>query len=93
MGQGSGVAVSCGVGRRSHSDPVLLWLGCKPAAVAPIQPLAWEPPCATGVALNKQTRNHENDKLEESKEVGGSSTAIEGKLKGMKLETAPEFVH
>ena len=30
-------------------DPVLLW--CRPAATAPIQPLAWEPPYALGVAL------------------------------------------
>ena len=27
-------------------DPVLLWLWCRLAAVAPIEPLAWEPPCA-----------------------------------------------
>ena len=25
-------------------DPVLLWLWRRPAATAPIQPLAWEPP-------------------------------------------------
>ena len=30
----SGVAVSCGVGCRHGSDPVLLWLWCRPAAVA-----------------------------------------------------------
>ena len=35
-------------------DPVLLWLWCRPAAAAPIQPLAWEPPYAIGVA---QTEN------------------------------------
>ena len=51
MGQGSGAAVSWGVGRRHGSDPVLLWLWCRPAAVAPIRPLAWEPPYAAGVAL------------------------------------------
>ena len=43
MGQGSGVAVSCGVGRRHGSDPMLLWLWCKTAATAPIGPLAQEP--------------------------------------------------
>ena len=32
----SGLAVSCGVGRRCNSDPALLWLWCTPAAVAPI---------------------------------------------------------
>ena len=46
MGSGSGIAVSCGVGRRRGSDPVLLWLWCRPAAVAPTGPLAWEPPYA-----------------------------------------------
>ena len=33
------VVVSCGGGRRCGSDPVLLWLWCRPAAVAPIRPL------------------------------------------------------
>ena len=51
MGQGSGVAVSCGVGHRRSLDLVLLWLWRRPAAIAPIRPLAWEPPYATGVAL------------------------------------------
>ena len=37
-------------------DLVLLWLCCRLAAVAPIQPLAWEPPHATGAAL-KQNKN------------------------------------
>ena len=32
----------------------LLWLWCRPAAAALIQPLAWEPPCAAGVALKRQ---------------------------------------
>ena len=42
--------MSCGVGRRRGLDPTLLWLWCRPAATAPIQPLAWEPPCAPGAA-------------------------------------------
>ena len=46
--------MSCGVGCRLGSDLALLWLWHKPAAVAPIRPLAWEPPYATGVALKKQ---------------------------------------
>ena len=48
-----GVALSCGVGRRCGSDPKLLWLWCRPAAIAPIRPLAWESPYAAGVALEK----------------------------------------
>ena len=33
--------MNCGVLRICGSDLVLLWLWCRPAAVAPIQPLAW----------------------------------------------------
>ena len=52
MGSGSGIAVSCGVGRRcAASDPTLQWLWRRPMATAPIRPLAWEPPYAAGVAL------------------------------------------
>ena len=38
--------VSCGVGCRRGLDPMLLWLWCRPEAVALIGPLAWEPPYA-----------------------------------------------
>ena len=31
-------------------DLALLWLWCRPVATAPIRPLAWEPPYATGAA-------------------------------------------
>ena len=34
----------------------LLWPWCRPAATAPIRPLAWEPLYATGMALEK-TKN------------------------------------
>ena len=46
--------MSCGVGRRRGSDLALLWLWRKLAAIAPIRPLAWEPPYALGVALKRQ---------------------------------------
>ena len=48
--------MSYGVGRRRGSDPMLLWLWCKLATTAPIEPLAWEPPYAKGAALEK-TKN------------------------------------
>ena len=48
--------MSCGVGRRRGSDPALLWLWCRPAATAPIRPLAWEPPHAAGLALKSRKR-------------------------------------
>ena len=34
-------------------DLVLLWLWCRPAAAAPVGPLAWEFPYAAGVGLKK----------------------------------------
>ena len=38
--KGSDVAVSCGVGHRRGSDPVLLWLWHRLVAAALIRPLA-----------------------------------------------------
>ena len=52
--KGSSVAVSCGIGRRRGSDPMLLWR--RPVATAPIGPLAWEPPYAAGEAQEKAKR-------------------------------------
>ena len=46
--------MSCGVGCRCGSYLALLWLWHRPAATAPIEPLAWEPPHAMGVALERQ---------------------------------------
>ena len=46
--------MSCGIGCRCGSDPTLLWLWCRPAAAAPIQPLAWKLPYPLGVALKKK---------------------------------------
>ena len=49
--------MSCGVGHGCSSDPASLWLWRKLAAVALIQPLAWELPYATHVALKNQTKS------------------------------------
>ena len=59
MGQGSGVALSRGVGHRRGSDPTWLWLWHGPAAVCPIGFLAWELLHATGVALKKKEKKEE----------------------------------
>ena len=48
--------MSCDVGHRCGSDPVLLWLWCSLAAIALIQPLAWEFPNAAGTALEKKKK-------------------------------------
>ena len=45
--------MSCGVGRRCDSDPLLLWLWYRLAATAPVRPLAWELPYAIVVALKR----------------------------------------
>ena len=62
VGQGSSVAVSCGIGRRLGSDPMLLWLWCRPAPVAWIRALAWEPPYAAGSALESKKKKKKKKK-------------------------------
>ena len=64
-GWGSGVAVSCGVGRRCVSDLALLWLWCRPAATALIGPLAWEPPYAAGADQEMAKRQKKKKKKNE----------------------------
>ena len=48
--------MSCSVGCRGSSDPVLLWLWYRLAAIALIQSLAWKPPYAMSVALKRQKK-------------------------------------
>ena len=48
--------MSCGVGWGCGSDPEMLWLWRRPAALALIRPLAWEPPYAAGVARKKNPK-------------------------------------
>ena len=56
MGYRSGVAVSCDVVRRHGLDLALLRLWRRPAAVAPIRPLAWEPKYVAGAVLKKKKK-------------------------------------
>ena len=42
-------------------DLVLLWLWCRMAAAAPIRPLVWELPCATGATLKRHTHTHKGE--------------------------------
>ena len=51
------MSMSCGVGHKCGWDPALLWLWCRPAAAATIQPLAWELPYAEGAALKSNNKN------------------------------------
>ena len=54
--------MSCGIGQRHSSDPVLLWFWRRLAATAPIRPLAWEPPYAMGVALEETQKDQKTNK-------------------------------
>ena len=68
--KGSGVTMSCGVGHRLGLNLVLLWLWCRPATTAPIGPLAWELPHATGASLKKK-RERECTREREKWGLGG----------------------
>ena len=62
---------SCGVGCGRGLDPASLWLWCRPAAVAPAGPLAWELPYVTDAALKRKTEsNPERNKTDHGLEVG-----------------------
>ena len=50
--------MSYGIGHRHGLDLVLLWLWRRQAATALIQPLAWEPPYATGAALKTKINKY-----------------------------------
>ena len=54
--------MSCGVGRRLSSDLALLWLWPGLAAAAPIRPLTWEPPYASGAALERKQKDKKKKK-------------------------------
>ena len=65
--------MSCGVGCRCGSGPALLWFWRRPAAVAPIRPLAWEPPYVVGAALERQKdKKKKKKKIKENESQGGS---------------------
>ena len=65
--------MSCGVGCRHGSDPAVH----RPAATAPIRPLAWEPPYAVGAALEKDKKK----KKKKLKKLGSLNLSLS--LSGM----------
>ena len=67
MGQGSSVPVNCGVSHRHGSDPELLWLWHRPAAVALIQPLAWELQYVVRGALKTKSKKARKKERKEGK--------------------------
>ena len=52
---------SCGVCCRCGSDPVLLWLWCRPAVAAMIRPLAREHPYAINAVLKRPKEKHKKE--------------------------------
>ena len=52
--KGLGTAMSCRQATNVGLDSALLWLWCRPAPAALIQPLAWEPPYAEGMAIKRK---------------------------------------
>ena len=59
--------MSHGVGHKLSLDLTLLWLWYRPAAVAQIRPLAWEPPYAVGAALKRQKTRKKKKKKKKVK--------------------------
>ena len=55
--------MSRGVGCRRGSDLALLWFWRRPAAVAVIRSLAWEPPYATSAALEKTKKKKKKKRI------------------------------
>ena len=51
---------------RLGSDTALLWLWCRPAAVALIRPQVWESPYAVGVVLKSKKKKKRNKEEMES---------------------------
>ena len=56
VGWGPGIAVSYGVVHRRGLAPTLLWLWCRPAAVALTWPPVWETFIAASEALKRQKK-------------------------------------
>ena len=79
--KGSVIAMSSGVGCTRGSYPMLLWLLCRQVAVAPIQPLAWELPYASGAASSKKRK-----KEKERKEINSGFEPVNIFLRVMSTE-------
>ena len=59
-------------GRRGGSDPVLLWLWCRPTETASMRPLAWEISICREYGSKKTKKEKEKKRMEaETKTDGG----------------------
>ena len=59
--------MSCVVGGRCISDPTLLWLWHRPAAVAPVQPVAQELPYTADTDLKGKRKKKKKKKRRKKK--------------------------
>ena len=73
--------MNCGVGCRHGSEPALLWLWLRLVAVAPIGPLAWEPPYAAGSGPRKGKKTKKKKKKRKEKKRQRTITQIREKEK------------
>ena len=71
--------MSCGVGCRHGLDSTLLRLWCRPAAVAPIRPLARELPYAKSVALKSKKKKKDWNSFQTGCSVSGCDYWMGGK--------------
>ena len=80
--------MSCGADCRCGSDPVLLWLWRRPAATAPIRPLAWDPSYVAGSGPRKDKKERKRKGLSVSADDQWMSS-----LPGTVLVLAPKVPH
>ena len=74
--------MSCSLGHRCGSYPMLLWLWHRLAAAASDQHLAWELPHGTGVALKRKKRK-KGKKGKKGRKEGRKKGRKEKKRKGL----------
>ena len=81
--------MSCGVGCRCSSDMMLLWLWCRPAATAPIQPLAWKFPYAESVALKSKKKKKQKKTENSGKVIEWTLFSVRSNLQSSPKHTVP----
>ena len=74
--------MSRGVGCRRSSDPALPCQQCRPAAAAPVQPLAWEPLYAVGAALKTKKQTNKTPQTKQTRKTPNSPKSAPGQVLG-----------